>query len=179
MHTLKTIRKTNNSYNKAIQEINTLLGGGVILDRYGSGYSHYISDSYTVSNSSHNNIKFSNTVHINIQSLFEFDRPKIIEEGSWIYKCDYIRIKFYIDVEYYNYHLDANRIKSDKQKLTFLIYEFTSGLKNYEENKNKLLLYIKYCNENIKTKINERLNNADKEIGSWKKAIKKITKIHL
>jgi len=173
MHNLQTITKSHRSYEDAIKRF--AKRGFVKLELHGGGYTNDIRQDWE-SYLQEDNISEADDCYIDIESLFDYSRPKIIEKGTWLYKDSFITIKFESHELYYIYHWDGFKkgIQKDKQVMTVYWFKINIGLGNWNKEKIKELKGLaQKCKPNVGEKILKAIDSADKEIKEWQKALKK------
>jgi len=173
MHNLQTITKSHRSYEDAIKRF--AKRGFIKLSLYGCGYTNDIRQNWE-SYLQKDNISEADDCYINIESLFDYGHPKIIEKEIWLYKNRFITIKFKSNELYYIYHRDGLKIGMQKDEHTMTVYwlEINIGLGDWDKDKIKELKELaQKCKPEVKEKILKAIDSANEEIKEWQKVLKK------
>ena len=180
MHTIETIKKTQDSYLEAISRIIKDCGP-VKLD--GSGYAYYLGSRMSI-------LGFlpqkANDCRIRYETLIELGKPRIIIERSFIYRSDFFDITFmkeetykhyYISSLMINYEDSSPKVNYDVRQIYANLGSISWGLKNWDKNVTGIRALAERCNEKVKEKISTKLKIAQEEVENWKQAQKKQAKI--
>lgn len=178
MHTFQTIKQSNENYTKAIGRLSKR--GFKELSLGSSGYSHYMGESYSCYA---DNFEEADEVSVSVDSLFEYGKPKHIEKTYWVYKSDFVKIKFVAHEKYnlvtkeYSYRENKpNKIKSENHPHTLRVSfgEQSSGIANLKDFSKRIKQIANKCKPHIKDTLLKTLKEAEAEILSWRKSRKEL-----
>jgi hypothetical protein len=175
----ETVRKTTESYMNAFDKQMDIFSS---VNRYGSGYTYYIGENFDAI--SYPDLKHATGVIIKVGELFEWGKPKMIEERYWVYTSDYFRFKPYRDEPFEIFHIEHARQDEEgnitpaqcvgqSQNIRVYWSERGYGLKNWSENKKKLIEIAIQFSDKTKDYFLSQIEIADKQIINWQEAIKK------
>lgn len=164
----KTVKKTYKSYCNAFKRLNDR--GFTNLGRSGSGYTHYLGEEFT----SYGNSDYSEAddVYIRIAKLLDFGKPIVVEPSYWIYRSSFFQMTFEAIEKYTTYSLDGRKIRTSDHSLKIVFADRDFGLGKWKENKKEIIKIVKMCKEQVRSKILEHIEDANKEVNDWITATK-------
>ena len=183
--TFETIRQTNESYNNAIAKL--AKRGFKRLQRHGSGYTHYLGEHFDTYSESYNE---ADSVVCEIASLMNWNQPKIIV-GAGLEKFGFFKLSFrawescesyYQNQQTYGPEEESQQeaFGSRSQKVVVHFGEMSIGFSQWtDEKKAELKKIAKTCNDRVCAEITKAIEKADKEIATWRMAMREMAKAPL
>ncbi len=171
MHTLDTMTLTYKSYMEAFAKLAKVFPK---VEKYDSGYTHCLGTDFRATSTKFN---MATDCHIHIEGLFYVGKPRTYEPQTFVAKSSFVKIEFKRSEVFQVHYIDGGETKKQEQWLTVRYGDCGFGLANWEARKQKIIELADKCSGNVKEKITEAIEKADKEVVRWKEAWSDPTEI--
>ena len=176
-HTIETIKMTQESYYEAISKLFEISPS---IRLHGGGYTYYMGENFDAC--SIPSFEFANGVYVQVEDLFDFGRPKIINKQFHIYQSSFFRMRLSRSEEYKNFHMEPKRINEDgtetphkiigqPHKITLWWHEQYFGLGKWSKNIVKIKEIANSCITSVRDEIIKHAEKADEKVAKWKTGI--------